>query len=204
MPLNPISFTSILILSCHLWLGLSGVFASGFSPKTLYAHLLFPKPATCPTHLILLNLITRITLGEQCTSRCSSYIVFSTSSGQNRQCIWHNTLTSSLPRCPATSRQSLCYVDFWPRTFRGRAIPLQTSEWYCSVSNSSYWPSSDFLMVFFAIPMTMSLLLCLCLRILQFGWSRDFEPFIKPKVSMFLLQTAWPSSSASRFLPTVE
>ena len=204
MPLNPISFTSILILSCHLWLGLSGVFASGFSPKTLYAHLLFPKRATCPTHLILLNLITRITFGEQCTSRCSSYIVFSTSSGQNRQCIWHNTLTSSLPRRPAISRQSLCYVGFWPRTFRGRAIPLQTSEWYCSVSNSSYWPSSDFLMVSFVILTTMSLLLCLCLRILQFGWSKDFWAFYKTEIFDVLLQTAWPSSSASQILPTVE
>ena len=78
MPLNPTSFTSILIVYSHLCLGLSGgVFPSGFSPKTLYAHLLFPKRATCPAHLILLYLITWIIFGERRTSRWAVHITVS-------------------------------------------------------------------------------------------------------------------------------
>jgi len=50
---------SILILSSHLCLGLpSDLFPSDFSTKTLYMPFLSPIQPTCPTHLILLNLIT--------------------------------------------------------------------------------------------------------------------------------------------------
>ena len=63
---HPISWRSILMLSTHLRLGLpSGLFPSGFSTKTLYTPLSSPIRATCPTHFILLDFITRTILGEE-------------------------------------------------------------------------------------------------------------------------------------------
>jgi len=48
-----------LILSSYLCLGLlSGLFPSGFSTKILYAFTIIPLPATCPSHLFLLDFVT--------------------------------------------------------------------------------------------------------------------------------------------------
>jgi len=59
------SWRFILILSTHLRLGLlSGVFSSGFPTKNLYTPLSPPIRATYPTHLILLDFITRTILDE--------------------------------------------------------------------------------------------------------------------------------------------
>ena len=74
---HPISWRSILISSSHLRLGLpSGLVPSGFTIKTLYTPLLSPIRATCPVHLILLDFITRIILGEKYRSLSSSLCSF--------------------------------------------------------------------------------------------------------------------------------
>ena len=63
---HPTSRRSSLILSSRLRLGLSnGLFPSSFHNKSLYTPLLFPKSATCPAHLILLDFFIRTILGEQ-------------------------------------------------------------------------------------------------------------------------------------------
>jgi len=63
---QPTSSRSILILSSNLWMGLqSCLFPSGFPTKILYTPLLSPTRATCITHLILLDFISRTIFIEQ-------------------------------------------------------------------------------------------------------------------------------------------
>ena len=48
-----------------------GLFPAGFPTKTLYTPLPSPMHATCPSHIIHLDFITRIILGEQYRSLSS-------------------------------------------------------------------------------------------------------------------------------------
>ena len=62
---HPTSWISILILFAHLCLGFpSGLCPSSFPTKTLYTPLSSPISATCPSHLIFLDFITRTILGS--------------------------------------------------------------------------------------------------------------------------------------------
>ena len=77
---NPTFWKSILILSTHLRLGLpSGLLPSGFPSKTLYTPLSSPTRATCPAHLILIDISYNkhfyITRAETCrwTKQCKKY-----------------------------------------------------------------------------------------------------------------------------------
>ena len=70
---HPTSWRSVLILSTHLRLGLpSGLLPSGFPTETLYTPLSSSIRATCPAHLILLDVITRTILGEKYKSFSST------------------------------------------------------------------------------------------------------------------------------------
>ena len=83
---RPTFWSSSLIFSSHLRLGLpSRLFPSGFPTKTLCTLLLSPIHPTCPTHLILLDLIKRTLLGELYGSLNSSLCSF-----------LHSPVTSSL------------------------------------------------------------------------------------------------------------
>ena len=70
MPSHTTSCRSILILSSHP----SGLFPSGFPTKPLYTSLLSLIRATCPAHLMLVDLITQTILGGE--DRSLNYSLF--------------------------------------------------------------------------------------------------------------------------------
>ena len=91
------SWSSIWMLSSHLCLGLpSGLFPSGFASQNSVCNSPLPFiHATCPAPLILLDLITRIILGEEYRSLSSSLYNF-----------LHSPVTSSLSDPPYSQTPS--------------------------------------------------------------------------------------------------
>jgi hypothetical protein len=76
IPSPHISRRSILLLSTRLRLCLpSGLFLSSFPANILYTFRFSPIRATFPTHLILLNLIILIMLGEEYNSLFNSVLL---------------------------------------------------------------------------------------------------------------------------------
>jgi len=64
---SPSHFVKIhFVISSHLCLGRpSGLIPQGLSSKTMYAPHLSPIRATCPAHLILLDLVTQIVVFDE-------------------------------------------------------------------------------------------------------------------------------------------
>ena len=101
---HPTSWRSILILSTHLRLSLpSGLFPSGFLTKILYTPLSSPIGTTCPTHLILLDFITRTILGEEYKSFSSSLCNLLQSSVTSRSAVCISACPTSLTPCTLNS-----------------------------------------------------------------------------------------------------
>jgi len=79
----PSHFLKIHFNNIYLSLGLpSGLFPSGFPTKFLYEHLLNPICATCPAHLVPLDLISRVIVSEEYESQSSSLSSFLQPPGQ--------------------------------------------------------------------------------------------------------------------------
>jgi hypothetical protein len=116
IPTHPISLRFTSILSIHLCLCLSsGLFPTGFHTNILYALLFSLIRATCSAHLILLDLIILITLGEGYKLLSSSFCsFFQPSSLQQRKLTFKISyykliviLTHKVPSCHSSVHQIL-------------------------------------------------------------------------------------------------
>jgi len=99
------------MLPCQLCLGfLSCLFPSGFSNKTLHAHLLSHIRAIRPGHLIRLELIVRVVFGKEWKSWRISHIISTTINiSEGRRAEWAKELGKRrviIGSCSGQDRQS--------------------------------------------------------------------------------------------------
>ena len=139
------SWRTILILSSHLCLGLPyGLFHAGFSTKPLYVPLLSPMHPTCPAHFILLNLITKIVLGEECKPLNTSLFSF-LHSPVTSSLLGPNILFSTQFWNTFSLRSSLSLSDhvshpyFWIAHWKTKdSAPNDSKHWLISVCSSFF------------------------------------------------------------------
>jgi len=124
-PSHPISLRSIPVLFSNLYLGLpNGLFLAGFQTKIFYSFLISRIRATCPAHLIFLDLITKIIFYE--AYKILSYLIVQSSPTSChffplRSEYSLSTLFSSTSRCFPW----LCEIKFHTHT------KLQVKWWFC-------------------------------------------------------------------------
>ena len=156
LQLSPTSWTSILILSSHLRMGLpSGLFPSGFLTRTLCTPLLSRIRATCPTHLIFLDFTTRTILGKEYRSLrlCTTITIFVAEQAQRHepwqffllsvfsfsQCLLYSVLSSSfIPNCRTLTATSGNRHSLYLTVHNSKSIS-ELCDTYAWSLDSCYW-----------------------------------------------------------------
>jgi hypothetical protein len=151
-PPNLTSWRSIFILSSHLGLGLpSGPLPSGLPTKIVYASLSFPIRATCPTHLILLDLIIRTIFGDEhgplSSSSCSLLHSPVASSLLGPNIVFSTLFSNTLSLCSSLSVRD---QDSHPYKTTGKTTLRNTPEQRSSYFRHTFKQRRTYLSDFFS------------------------------------------------------